>query len=165
MQQTRQPVGISERRTTQNRRWQQLTSNHNQNHIKFSKLLELWRSGSHSLKLSARSSRETGSTHGSDPGIQACVSVPQAHKETTIPNFTINAETDYLKGHIIGIPTNMLVDMGAAATILSKELWDMTKTSGAQLESSAGRKLVGEQGIPFAHVQIELMDEYFPQGQ
>ena len=52
---------------------------------------------------------------------------------------------------------NMLVDTGAALMIISKEPWDKSKASGVQLESSAEKKLVGEQGIPLQlHGVIEI---------
>ena len=90
----------------------------------------------------------------SEPGL--CEGTMAHKKETTIPTFTINTETYYImKGHINRIPMNVLAKTGAAAMIISKELWDTKKNpNGAQLESSAGRKLVGVQSIPLNSMDL-----------
>ena len=63
---------------------------------------------------------------------------------------------------------NILVDTGAAATVLAKEVWDKAKTSEAQLASPEQKtRLVGVQGSPLqlcgaAEVCLELGGETFP---
>ena len=48
-------------------------------------------------------------------------------EETTITAVTIKSKTDcLLEGRINGVSASILVDTGAAATTLSKELWDRT---------------------------------------
>ena len=87
-------------------------------------------------------------------------------EETPITTVTIEAEQDcMLEGRVNGIQANVLVDTGAAATLISKELWD--RCGGEmQLESAEGRKLVGVQGTPLtlhgtAQIPLELHDEPF----
>ena len=97
----------------------------------------------------------------------ACEGEQEAQHETTIPSFSVTSGMDYtLPGYINGVPGNLLVDTGAAATLLAKTVWDKAKTSGAQLETPAKMKLIGVQGIPLqlhgrAQVSIKLGDEVF----
>ena len=87
-------------------------------------------------------------------------------KETTITAVTITSEADcMLKGCVNGVPASILVDTGAAATILAKELWDRTG-SKTPLTSSDRQKLVSVQGIPLhlhggAQLELQLKDELF----
>ena len=58
------------------------------------------------------------------------------------------------------------LDMGAATTVLSKDMWDRSKEQGAQLQGMADRKLVSVQGMPLhlhgsASIQLELPPEKF----
>lgn len=77
----------------------------------------------------------------------------------TIPTFSISSESEYLlSGSVNGIPASILVDTGAATTVLAKEVWDVlvAKTPEVQLESAAGIMLVGMQGTPLQlHAQLE----------
>ena len=82
----------------------------------------------------------------------ACEGEQEAQHETTIPSFSVTSGMDYtLPGYINGVPGNLLVDTGAAATLLAKTVWDKAKTSGAQLETPAKLKLIGVQGEPLLH--------------
>ena len=72
-----------------------------------------------------------------------------------------------MEGRVNGIPTKILIDTGAAATVLSSEAWEKAKTVGEKLESSNGKKLVGVQGTPLqlrgiTRVQVELQGEVPP---
>ena len=63
-----------------------------------------------------------------------------------------------------GIRAKVLINTGAAATLISKELWE--QTGCAHLEDAGGRRLVGVQGTPLvlngvAKVPIQLQDETF----
>jgi len=90
--------------------------------------------------------------------------------DSTIPTFSISSELEYLlSGSVSGIPASILVDTGAATTVLAKEVWDVlvVKTPEAPLESAAGKKLVGVQGTPLqlhgtAQVCLKLGNEVFP---
>ena len=71
-----------------------------------------------------------------------------------------------LEGLVNGISTCILVDTGAATSVLNKDLWDKAKGKGPDLRSVAGRKLVGVQGKPLnlygsAPVQVQLATERF----
>lgn len=71
-----------------------------------------------------------------------------------------------MKGLVNGVSANILVDTGAATTVLSKDMWDRSKERGAQLQGIADRKLVGVQGTPLhlhgsARIQLELPPEKF----
>ena len=83
-----------------------------------------------------------------------------------ITAVTINTEADcMLKGCVNGVSARILVDTGAAATILSKTLWDRTgcKTLLTNLDR---QKLVSVQGIPLhlhggTQIELQLKDELF----
>ena len=46
----------------------------------------------------------------------------ESEAQPSIPTFSVADETDYLlEGHVNGIPTKILIDTGAAATVLSSE--------------------------------------------
>ena len=71
-----------------------------------------------------------------------------------------------MKGLVNGVSVIILVDMGAAITVPSKDMWDRSKEGGAQLQGIADRKLVGMQGTPLhlhgsARIQLELPPEKF----
>ena len=89
----------------------------------------------------------------------------QAHVSTIIPTLAVTSGKDcVLEGLVNGVPTSILVDTGAATSVLNKDLWDKAKGSGPELKGVAGRKLVGVQGNPLnlygsAHV---LASEKFP---
>ena len=71
-----------------------------------------------------------------------------------------------IKGLVNSIPANILLDTGAAATVLSKSMWDRSKNHDAQLRCVADRRLVSVQGTPLhlhgsASIQLELPPETF----
>ena len=73
----------------------------------------------------------------------------ESEAQPSIPTFSVTDETDYLlEGRVNGIPTIILIDTGAVATVLSSEEWEKAKTVGEKLESLNGKKLVGVQGTP-----------------
>lgn len=53
-----------------------------------------------------------------------------------------------LEGLVNDVSASILVDTGAATSVLNKDLWDKAKGSGPDLLGVAGRKLVGVQGEP-----------------
>ena len=61
---------------------------------------------------------------------QACKGKREAHGtseiiETTVPTFSIGSKKEFvLNGRINGISVSILVNTGAAATVLSKDVWD-----------------------------------------
>ena len=57
-----------------------------------------------------------------------------------------------MNGLVNGVSANILVDMGAATTVLSRDMWDCSKERDAQLQGIADWKLVGVQGTPL-HLQ------------
>ena len=105
---------------------------------------------------------------------QACEGDQEARRtitttETTIPTFSIASKKGFvLNGQINGVTVAILVDTGAAATVLSKEVWNRVRADGAELEPvAAGVGLVGVQGSPLQHhgsaqVQLQLEGETFP---
>ena len=71
-----------------------------------------------------------------------------------------------IKGLVNSVPANILLDTGAAATVLSKSMWDRSKNHDAQLRCVADRRLVSVQGTPLhlhgsASIQLELPPETF----
>ena len=88
-------------------------------------------------------------------------------EESLNSSFDPNPDTDYLfKGHVNGDPANILVDTGAAVSILAAEHWDGIGGGGTQLECCDAINLMGVQGIPLnvhgiAEVQMELKEELF----
>ena len=87
--------------------------------------------------------------------------------DVTIPTLSMCTGKDCtLKGRINGASANILVDTGAAATVLSKSMWDRVGEPGVRLQNSANQKLVGVQGSPLhlhgsTQVQLELPPEVF----
>ena len=73
----------------------------------------------------------------------------EAH--VSVPTLSVFSGKDcVLVGQINGVPASILVDTGAAITVLSKCTWDRVKEEGAQLGSISGRRLVGVQGTPIS---------------
>ena len=71
-----------------------------------------------------------------------------------------------MKGRVNGVSASILVDTGAATTVLNKCMWDHAKEQGMQLQSKIEQKLVGVQGTPLhfhgsARIQLELPPEKF----
>lgn len=71
-----------------------------------------------------------------------------------------------MKGLVNMVSVNILVDTGAATTVLNKDMWVRSKERGGQLQVIADRKLVGVQGTPLhlhgsARIQLELPPEKF----
>ena len=71
-----------------------------------------------------------------------------------------------IKGSVNSIPADILLDTGAAATVLSKSMWDCSKKHNAQLRYIADRRLVGVQRTPLrlhgsAIIHLELPPETF----
>ena len=99
---------------------------------------------------------------------QALEGEHQAHVSTIIPTLSVTSGKDcVLEGLVNGVPTSILIDTGAATSVLSKDLWDKAKGSGSELGDAAGRKLVSVQGKPLqlygsACVQLQLAAEKFP---
>ena len=89
--------------------------------------------------------------------------------ETTVPTFSIGSKKAFgLNGQINGVTVSISVDTGAAATVLSKEVWDRVNTAGAELDPvGTGVGLVGVQGSPLhlhgsTQQQLQLQGEIFP---
>ena len=76
--------------------------------------------------------------------------VAHERTETAVPTFSIGSKKEFvLNGQINEINVRILVDTGAAVTVLSQKVWDEIKMGGAQLEPvTAGTSLVGVQGSP-----------------
>ena len=91
----------------------------------------------------------------------------------TITAFSADSKSGcHLQGSVNGIGTNFLVDTGAAATLLSIEVWNRIQASSQVRQKpkldpcSAADKLSGVQGSPLqlhgkAQVQIEFAKETF----
>lgn len=109
----------------------------------------------------AHTATDFGNDYGNDNGPES-----EHGEETMITAVTITSEADcMLKGSVKGVPVNILVDTGAAATILAKELWNRTGHN-APLTSLNHKKLVSVQGIPLnlhggAQIELQLKDELF----
>ena len=91
----------------------------------------------------------------------------QAHVSVIVPTLSVCSGKDcMISGQVNGVSANILVDTGAATTVLSKDMWDRSLEQGAKLRSVTDRKLVGVQGTPLclhgkAYIQIELPPEKF----
>ena len=71
-----------------------------------------------------------------------------------------------IQGSVNSTPATILVDTGAATTVLSKSMWDRSKKQGTQLRGIADWQLVGVQGTPLClhgstSIQLELPPETF----
>ena len=112
-------------------------------------------------KPEAQPGNDLGNDNGQENG-----SGTGQREQTTITAVTINTEADcMLKGCVNGVSASILVDTGAAATILSKKLWNRTGCK-TPLTSSDGQKLVSVQGIPLhlhggTQIELQLKDELF----
>ena len=54
--------------------------------------------------------------------------------QINIPTFSVDTESDYVvKGRVNRYPVNILIDTGAAATIVSSDLWEKIRSPGAEL--------------------------------
>ena len=84
-----------------------------------------------------------------------------------VPTLSVCSGKDcMISGQVNGVSANILVDTGAATTVLSKDMWDRSREQGAKLRSVTDRKLVSVQGTPLrlhgkAYIQIELPPEKF----
>ena len=93
---------------------------------------------------------------------------PQAHVSTIIPTLSVTTGKDcVVDGLVNGVSASVLVDTGAALSVLNKAMWDKTGGKGSDLKGAAGKKLVGVQGKPLqlfgtANIQVELASEKFP---
>lgn len=75
---------------------------------------------------------------------QALEAGKQAHTNATIPTLSVTAGKDcVVEGLVNGVPTSILLDTGAAMSVLSKTTWEK---SGGELREVTGRRLVGVQG-------------------
>ena len=89
----------------------------------------------------------------------------KAHiSQTNIPTFSV--DTDIVEGRVNRYLVNILIDTGAAATIVSCDVWEKIRSSGAVQITATGNKLVGVQGTPLqlngtTHIDIELCCEKF----
>lgn len=90
-----------------------------------------------------------------------------AHVSVTIPTLSVCSGKDCVLGGLVnGVSANILVDTGAATTVLSKDMWERSKKQGATLQGITNRKLVGVQGTPLhlyggTCIQLELPPEKF----
>ena len=82
---------------------------------------------------------------------------------TFSPTFSVTDETNcILDGHVNEIPNKILIDTGAAAMVLAKEIWE----TDLNWLNTVGKKLVRVQGIPLqlhstTRVQVSLQNEVF----
>lgn len=73
----------------------------------------------------------------------------KAHGNATIPTLSVCSGKDCtMEGRVNGVSASVLVDTGAAATVLSKSMWDRVKKPGVELHGAGRRRLVGVQGTP-----------------
>ena len=76
--------------------------------------------------------------------MQALEGEHQAHVSTIIPTLSVTSGKDcVLEGLVNGVPTSILIDTGAATSVLNRDLWDKAKQGGSELGDAEGRKLVG----------------------
>ena len=64
-----------------------------------------------------------------------------------------------VQGYVNNVPAKFLIDTGAAATVISSELWEKSKLEGEQLTVPPGKRLVSVQGDPLqlkGSTQIEM---------
>ena len=95
-------------------------------------MLELWRRRPRGKGL--RLTQEAGSRETRNPLSQACEGKQEVHgtseiTQTTVPTFSIGSKKEFvLNGQINGVSASILVDTGAAAIMLSKDVWDLVNT-------------------------------------
>ena len=76
--------------------------------------------------------------------------------------FPVNPTPAYkIQGQIHGHAVECVLDTGAAVTLLRKELWNLAKPQGVELEEWNGQQLVGVGGTPLhvcgvTHIQLML---------
>ena len=91
----------------------------------------------------------------------------QARVSTTIPTLSVTSGKDcVIESLVNNVPVSILIDMGAATSVLNKASWDRAKGSRSNLIGVDGRKLVGVQGKPLklygsTCVQVQLAAEKF----
>ena len=84
----------------------------------------------------------------------------------TVPTFSISSQSDYIiQGLVNGVAIDVLVDTGAAITVLSIEAWRKVGMKGRLF--STKRKLMGVQGTPLqlhgvANIDLTLEGKVFP---
>ena len=107
--------------------------------------------------------------NGPPPAIsRAAEAGQQAHVSTIIPTISVTTGKDcVIDGLVNGVSASVLIDTGAALSILNKAMWDKTGGKGSDLKRPAGRKLVSIQGKPLqlfgtTNIQVELASEKFP---
>lgn len=92
----------------------------------------------------------------------------QAHVSTIIPTLSVTSGKDcVLSGLVNDVPASVLIDTGAAMSVLNKALWDKAKGSRSELQGVQGKKLVSVQGKPLqlygsTCVMVTLTTEKFP---
>jgi len=92
------------------------------------------------------SSRETGHLLCREPSIGGRTS---GYVSTIIPTLSVTSGKDcVLEGLVNGVPTSILIDTGAATSVLNRDLWDKAKQDGSELGDAEGWKHVGVQGKP-----------------
>jgi len=112
--------------------------------------------------------QQQGNGKASSVVSQALEGEHQAHVSTRIPTLSVTSGKDcVLEGLVNGVPTSILIDTGAATSVLNRDLWDKAKQDGSELGDAEGRKLAGVQGKPLqlygsACVQVQLAAEKFP---
>ena len=128
-----------------------------------SHLLELVELKVMSLEAVPLSRRNHSRRKTRNPQCRAGEGEQKAHlSQTNIPTFSIDTESNYVvEGRVNRYPVNILIDTGAAATIVSSDTWEKIRSPGAELISTTGKKLVGVQGTPLqlngtTHIDIEL---------
>ena len=93
----------------------------------------------------------------------------QQQQQQSIPTLSVSSACDYhLQGMVDGVPARLLVDTGAAATLINRTVWDRIcqRNGDLQLEKVTGKRLVGVQGSPLqilgsSQVKISLSREEF----
>ena len=94
----------------------------------------------------------------------------QAHKTHTtavplVPTFSVSSQSDYvIQGQVNGVSINILVDTGAATTVLSARAWE--KIGLSTRLTPTPKKLVGVQGNPLqllgaTRISIMLQEQEF----
>ena len=85
----------------------------------------------------------------------------QVHVSVIIPTLSMCSGRDcMMNGLVNGVSANILVDTGAATTVLSRDMWDRSKERDAQLQGIADWKLVGVQGTPLHLQVVHALDQH-----
>lgn len=138
-------------------------------------VLELWGVGTHLYVLQETTEIKRIQRAGKR-GTLGALSLPSEGKQEAcnqnphvvpaVPTFSIYSQSDYvLQGLVNGVAIDVLVDTGAAATVLSRDAWGKVCTGGKL--SSTKRKLVGIQGTPLqlhgeSNLELTLGGHVFP---